>query len=128
MVHSSSKRQLQDLRVYNHALSPREVKLLAQGLILHLPLKDGNMENTTNLDPYPSYNGTPNREWEAALHTKSIKVTGGWSDGYNGGVSSSASGYHALWVLITHCVFVHLWESLSPRHPGVLSSSPEPGT
>ena len=100
IIHNSSKRYLQDFRVYDHALSPREAKLLAQGLILHLPLKDGSMENTTNLAPYPSYNGTPNREWEATLHTKAIKVTGGWSDGYNGGVSSSASGYHAHWELV----------------------------
>lgn len=100
VVHSSSKRQLQDLRVYNHALSPREVKLLAQGLILHMPLKDGNMESTTNLATYPSYKGTTSRGWDAALHAKAVDVTGNWSHGYNSGVSSSATGYHAHWEII----------------------------
>ena len=32
---------IQDLRIYNHALSPLEVKRLAQGLVLHYPLNRG---------------------------------------------------------------------------------------
>lgn len=36
LLHSSSNRQMDDLRVYNHCLSPIEVKRLAQGLIMHM--------------------------------------------------------------------------------------------
>lgn len=39
---------IQDVRVYNHCLSPREVKLLAQGLIAHYKL-DGNEVENPNL-------------------------------------------------------------------------------
>ena len=38
-----------DVRIYNHCLSPMEVKQLAQGLVLHYPLADTCVEATTNL-------------------------------------------------------------------------------
>ena len=38
-----------DIRIYDHALSPLEVKHLAQGLVLHYPLSDAYIESTTNL-------------------------------------------------------------------------------
>jgi len=34
---------VQDLRIYDHALSPLEVKHLAQGLVLHYPLNRGGL-------------------------------------------------------------------------------------
>lgn len=42
---------LDDFRIYDHALSPLEVKHLAQGLVLHYPLSDAYIESTTNLLP-----------------------------------------------------------------------------
>ena len=42
---------LNDLRIYDHALSPLEVKHLAQGLVLHYPLSDAYIESTANLLP-----------------------------------------------------------------------------
>lgn len=40
---------MNDVRIYDHALSPLEVKRLAQGLVLHYPLSDAYIESTTNL-------------------------------------------------------------------------------
>lgn len=44
---------MNDVRIYDHCLSPLEVKEIAQGLILHYKLDDTSMEGTTNL-----YSGT----------------------------------------------------------------------
>ena len=38
-----------DIRIYDHALSPREIKEISKGLILHYPLADTYIEPTTNL-------------------------------------------------------------------------------
>ena len=44
-----SNNLLNDVRIYDHALSPLEVKQISQGLILHYPLSDAYVEGTTNL-------------------------------------------------------------------------------
>lgn len=38
-----------DIRLYNHCLSPKEVKEISKGLVLHYPLNDAYVEGTTNL-------------------------------------------------------------------------------
>lgn len=40
---------INDFRIYDHCLSPREVKLLAQGLCMHFSFSDPTIEGTTNL-------------------------------------------------------------------------------
>ena len=91
--------RINDFRLYNHCLSPREIQHISQGLILHLPLKDGNMEGTTNILPYPTPTSTPSYAWDSKLHPGAILVAS-WGGGYNSGVSSPETGYHAYWKLV----------------------------
>lgn len=45
----SSTRYYNDIRIYNHALSAKEVKEISKGLILHYNFEDEYIEPTTNL-------------------------------------------------------------------------------
>lgn len=38
-----------DIRLYDHCLSPKEVKEISKGLVLHYPLNDAYLEGTTNI-------------------------------------------------------------------------------
>ena len=115
VLHSNTDRCINDLRIYNHCLSVREVQYVSQGLMLHLPLKDLNLENTTNLAPYPTPGSAASPGWDASLHPDAISVSN-WTNGYNSGVSTNGVknpevGYHAYWKLIDGIptmVFQHL--------------------
>lgn len=43
---STTRGCIQDVRIYNHALSPKEVEEIAKGLVLHYPLNNNGLGNT----------------------------------------------------------------------------------
>lgn len=47
-------RYINDVRIYDHCLSPKEVKEISKGLVLHYPLNDAYLEETSNLFTYPT--------------------------------------------------------------------------
>lgn len=61
-----------DVRIYTHALSPKEVKEIAKGLVLHYPLNDAYVEGTSNLF---SANLTYGTNWD-----NSGSATWSWDD------------------------------------------------
>lgn len=46
---NTSVRYFNDYRVYDHCLSPKEVKEISKALVLHYPLNDAYVEGTINL-------------------------------------------------------------------------------
>ena len=107
ILNSNSNRHINDLRVYDHALSALEVKQLSQGLVIHYTFDDVFCEPTTNylIYPQPGSSVTNSYGWDKNLHKDAIAVNG-WGSGYNSGVSNAnqvinpQEGYHAMWQLI----------------------------
>lgn len=87
---------INDVRVYNHALSLLEIKELARAKVLHYTFDNDVIESTTNYLTYPTPTKTASPAWEASLHPNAIEVAG-WTNGYNGSVSEPKKGYHAMW-------------------------------
>lgn len=44
-----ASKRMNDVRIYNHCLSQMEIKEISKGLVLHYPLSDKYIEDTTNL-------------------------------------------------------------------------------
>ena len=50
--------KLNDFRIYDHCLSPMEVKELSQGLVLHYPLSDNSIQQLNNCYTNPTFNSS----------------------------------------------------------------------
>lgn len=61
--------KMNDFRIYDHALSPLEVKHIAQGLILHYPLNDNSIQTLDNCFTNPRFDtGSGWNHWGRAGH------------------------------------------------------------
>ena len=96
---------LNDVRIYDHTLSTKEIKEIAKGKMLHWTFNEGGYGGVSNYFPYPTPGTTITPGWDVSLHPRAISVSG-WSNGYNSGVTNSSGtkdpgvGYHAHWELI----------------------------
>lgn len=85
--------KMNDFRIYDHALSPLEVKHIAQGLILHYPLNRGGWGNDNILiNTHFDSRYTQSTGWDTTKN--GTQLASSWG-GYNGGVSNPSTVYHA---------------------------------
>ena len=91
-----------DVRVYDEALSPKQIKEIAKGLVAHYKLDNPYVETTTNMAPgingLTSYSTNSSPAWDTSLNGSVMYTPSNWSSGYNSGVSDPTHGYHAHWV------------------------------
>lgn len=85
VIHNNSNRYIQDFRVYDHCLTPREVKQLSRGLVMHYKLDNGN--NTNLITKSYNFNGAAN---------VSVDPVYGWN--VLSGDNTSGTSYKELYV------------------------------
>ena len=85
--------KLNDFRIYDHALSAKEVEEIAKGLVLHYKL-DGNGKGNDNILINTHFDNryTQSSGWDTSKN--GTLLANSWG-GYNSGVNNSATVYHA---------------------------------
>lgn len=94
----NAKTDISDLRLYDNALSKKEIFKIAQANILHYDFNTdfGQYLNlVNNADLSESMDTTPSDGRDEAIHDSDRITVGSWSGGYNGGVLDPSVGYHA---------------------------------
>lgn len=87
LIHNSPYHYMADIRIYDNALSPKEIHEIAQGLCLHYPLNDS--VPTASRNKY----GGDNFEGKASYNTSGITVTKlGNERGYNYKINYTGTG------------------------------------
>lgn len=76
--------QIQDFRYYDHCLSPKEVKEIAKGLCLHLPLKGTNARPNLFKNSATMFNGVGYNNTTASTWTKTLEFDENAPCGVNG--------------------------------------------
>lgn len=110
LVHNSSYHKINDIRIYDHALSLKEIKEIAKAKILHYTF-DESEEPTVNYggahnprvdESYAPFVATTSGTW-ADKHPGAIRVyniNGSEISSYcNSGVADWTNTYHAIWEL-----------------------------
>lgn len=96
-----------DFRIYNHALSAKEIKEISKGLVLHYNFEDAYAEGTTNIDNVkdtgPSFSWTELKErvvyqGRECWHYIISGSTSGWFGAY-----SSETGFAENTILTRSC-------------------------
>lgn len=89
----NSLRKLQDVRIYDHCLSPLEVKQISQGLILHYPLNRNGWGNE-NLAKKANSTST-NYDFGSSPELKTVTFSG-WDDYCNQYLGLTATEWNDL--------------------------------
>lgn len=83
---------LNDVRIYDHALSAREIKEISKGLILHYPLNRGGFGSNNLLLNTGFKEISQQTSWNTAKNGTLVATN--WN-GYNSGVANASTVYHA---------------------------------
>lgn len=84
--------RLQDLRIYDHCLSPEEVYDISKGLLIHYPLSDPYEERYTNLYGEPYCSGAITTKSAGVSTTKKVDSDGNIYYNFTGTHAASSTG------------------------------------
>ena len=122
--------QMNDIRIYNHALSPKEVKEIAKGLVLHYKLDNNGLGNpnllpcggqylinspwSTTLNRTDGYAWVTNSAFEASpstTYTISVECDGTLSNAHSAGGLSISDKPWSYWLYISNTGTSKNWQA-----------------